>query len=1171
MRFFRTITLALGLIQILLVGGVARAEDPSTLPPMKLAPMAGGPPMRTPNGDASAVKPTSGPAASETPITAGPAATVPSATPTTTTPTTPAAVTGAPVTGAAVTEIKPEVFYIRDKENHLVPVPNFTYDDFVKYYRLKEQLDRPEQKPRYNLQQLAIDGTTTGDRAELTVLLKVLTTDSGWVRVPLRMNKCALRESVEYKGSGDQLMQFDPAGDGYVCWLRGSLRGEHELTLKFLAPLTATSGENRLELQLPRAAASKLTLQVPIAAAVATVAPGAAAPEVTVAKQGSQIATLGLGGDFWVAWRAADRPGAQLSGALEANGQLLVRIDGRSASTDATLTVRSFGAEFDHFQVRLPPGAQLVGRDQSAFGYTLAPSGANSSLVDVKLDRKTAGPVDVRLTTERAYDVTKSNENLDLAGFAVTEAIPHRQWGHLAVAVSGDWQLIWGERTRIRQVDELPEPLKRRDVMAGFEYFGQPSSLMVRVQPRKTRIGVEPAYTYRIRTDRVDLDAKLKYTIRGARLFKLDIDLQGWELDRVTPENLVDLDSISTGPGTALSIPLAQPATGELELSFQAHRSLAGAKGIDLVLPEPAVDVLSPAEVTILAAANVELSPISNRVVGLTRVAGGFRPDLKELGATALYYRAEQPRAEFVADLTARAQAISVDLDNRIALRRHDIEINQTLNYQIRYEPLDHLTFDVPRSAFDERRLKFAVNGESIDPVEVAEQPSAQRRSVQIALPRPVLGPVRVEAHIQLNQESLTTTSSTPIDLPLVVPLDGQVAVNTATVTADPSIRIEQREGPWSVADPMKMDSGAQTGMRLTTSGSVDSIRLAESLDERRIQGTTFIDRAWVQCWLTNNVRQDRAIYNFTSTEDQLRIQLPAGIGLSDTELFLDSKPLNPLAGPNGALAIALSSDAGRREHLLELRYQFDGRGPGGSWLTLETPRFENHVKIRREYLQLVLPADEHLVFAAAGVTPEYDWRWRDYGLGVQRVSLKEQRQLEQWVGLDRGTSAAESTEASDADRRSGEVPARSNRYLFSSAGAEPRFEVLIARRWLILLIGSLIPLSIGMAVMYVAALRQTRIVLAACGAGLLVALIWPEPVLMLAQAAAVGVGLLPVAIWLRWLSIRPTAVAAPTSSGLHSTIDRNSKQLIFGAGHSHPTPSTASISVGTAGQGSNS
>ncbi len=228
------------------------------------------------------------------------------------------------------------------------------------------------------------------------------------------------------------------------------------------------------------------------------------------------------------------------------------------------------GAEFDHFRASKPPGAQLVGGRQT--GYTVAVSGNDASLAEVKLDRKTAGPIDVRLLTERAYDVTKPNETLQLAGFAVAEAIPHRQWGHIAVAVSGDWQLVWGERTRVQQVDELPEPLRRKGVVAGFEYFGQPSALNVRVTQRKTRVGVEPQYVYRVSRDRLDLDARLHYSIRGARLFKLEIDLGDWEIDHVRPDNLVDLNSLAVTDGGVVSLPLVQPASGELDLSLRACR-----------------------------------------------------------------------------------------------------------------------------------------------------------------------------------------------------------------------------------------------------------------------------------------------------------------------------------------------------------------------------------------------------------------------------------------------------------------------------------------------------------------------------------------------------------------------------------------------------------------------
>ena len=111
-------------------------------------------------------------------------------------PDSPSASPGKPTADAAaaspVGEVKPEVFYVRDKDGRLVPVPGFSYEDFIRYYRLKQQFDQPD---RSALQPaaLTITGQTVGDRAELTAVFKVLVTTADWVRVPLRMNKLVLR------------------------------------------------------------------------------------------------------------------------------------------------------------------------------------------------------------------------------------------------------------------------------------------------------------------------------------------------------------------------------------------------------------------------------------------------------------------------------------------------------------------------------------------------------------------------------------------------------------------------------------------------------------------------------------------------------------------------------------------------------------------------------------------------------------------------------------------------------------------------------------------------------------------------------------------------------------------------------------------------------------------
>ena len=672
-----------------------------------------------------------------------------------------------------------------------------------------------------------------------------------------------------------------------------------------------------------------------------------------------------------------------------------MKIDGRSVTSEATLTVRSFGAEFDRFHVQLPPGSQLVGTHQE--GYTLSPAGKDpaAGLVEVRLDRKTTGPVEVRLVTERAFDVTKPDESLELAGFAVTEAIAHRQWGYLAVSVVGDWQLAWTRQTRVRQISELPEPLARKGLAASFEYFGQPSSLIARVTPRRTRLSVDPQYTYTVRSNETELEGTLNYSIHGAKLFELQIEMPGWELDRVRPESVIDADGVSTSSNGVVRLPLVQPTSGELTVGFTAHRARGAAeRAIEWTLPQPRADAVGPAELAVVSTGNIELVPRREKLVGLSQVASGWagatEPEPAEPPPKPLFFRAEHAQAKFVADLAIRPREVIVAIEQHVAVRATDCAMNETLNYQIRYGPLEQLTLELPRDLWKGGNPNFVIGGQSLKPQPLAA-PSAPagRVRVMLPLPRPALGPLRLEVSYTLPHDRLAAAGGVVATLPLLLPLEGRVTSDEAEITALPGIHVEPRGGAWSIAAAPAGRATAEGPLHLVASTPGDTLPLAFTQADERIATATFIDRAWVQTWLTETARQDRVDYLLTSSEEALRISLPVGIVPGAVELSLDGQSLAPVGGPGGTLVVPLPPDAARREHLVELRYLFDARGPHNGRLELRAPRLENHVRIRRTYWQLVLPADENLIVASGRLTPEYDWAWRDDYLGFHRVALE--------------------------------------------------------------------------------------------------------------------------------------------------------------------------------------
>ncbi len=507
----------------------------------------------------------------------------------------------APSTAAAADTLPgegfPKVIYLRDHDGKLQPVLGMPYEQVMELWKHGRQLAQQNEPPPYSIENLQLSGTATGDSAELVAHVKVTVHGDGWVGVPLRFNTSQLREEPEYNGPGEHVLHVDPESLGHVVWIRGPSDQSHEIVLKLLAKVERVGPQSRLEMNVPRAAVSQFQLHVPVENAVAEVSEGSTLDSVRALAGGkTELKVLGLGGDFELSWHAANSQVASLPTILEVTTTQLIRMNGRSINTEAKLSVRSLGSEFDHFQVRLPRGADYIGPSEAGVSLVAVDvSSPGGKLYDVKLDRSTVGPVDVRLVTERVHNAEQDDEMLELAGFEVPGAV--RQWGTVGVQVEGNWQVVWGDSNHVRSVDDavalralsthlgpvepagqgadkLADEVNGGDLVAGFEYFVQPYSLTVRVVTQRTRIRVEPEYTLAIGTDEADLTARLKYTILGAKVRSLAFEFDGWELDSVGPASLVDVDAAMTAPEGSPTIPLLQATGGEVELTLQAHRKL---------------------------------------------------------------------------------------------------------------------------------------------------------------------------------------------------------------------------------------------------------------------------------------------------------------------------------------------------------------------------------------------------------------------------------------------------------------------------------------------------------------------------------------------------------------------------------------------------------------------
>ncbi|MGH7140504.1 MAG: hypothetical protein ACREHD_32620, partial [Pirellulales bacterium] len=569
---------------------------------------------------------------------------------------------------AVVERVEPDILYVRDKNGELVPLLGFTPDDIKKLVELR---DNSAAAPRaaFRLEHLVARAEAVGSYATVSLEISIVVSDAGWVRVPLRLGNLVLSELPKTSGSGEQLVDFDPETREYVAWFRGKAAEPRQLSLRGLVTLDSDNGQTRFKLNAPRAALSELELTTRSPNAVGQVVSGGLLTDTQHTPSATLFRASGLANDFLLTWREADAARGPSATALSVKGQIVSTIDGGGVDTEASLEVSAFGREFNRFQVRLPHGAALVPAEAPDYTVTEVASEAQSQrkLVEVRLKAKTTAPVSIKLTTNQQHDVTGEG-TFDLGGFDCLGAV--RQSGYLAVRVEGDWQVTFVRRQGVLQIDNLPAEMKSDAVVARFFYFGQPFSLPVRVTSRQTRTSVEPRFVVQVSPHQLQLDAGLKYYITGAKGFSLSLDLNDWQLDvaRLEPKSLINLDALVVKGNLAL-ITLKQATTGELELKFRATKRLPPeASAFDFRLPRLSADTSAAAELAVLAADNVVLSPRSEEMSGLTSWTPETPIELPAHRQTPWFYRSDVPDPRFAANFQVASRRLATRVEARVAL-----------------------------------------------------------------------------------------------------------------------------------------------------------------------------------------------------------------------------------------------------------------------------------------------------------------------------------------------------------------------------------------------------------------------------------------------------------------------------------------------------------------------
>jgi hypothetical protein len=535
---------------------------------------------------------------------------------------------------------------------------------------------------------------------------------------------------------------------------------------------------------------------------------------------------------------------------------------------------------------------------------------------------------------------------------------------------------------------------------------------------------------------------------------------------------------------------------------------------------------------------NIKLATRTDQLVALNAQRAPATLALPTRHQDALIFRAERANAKYVAGLAVHPQKIAVQVANTAVIGHNGVDVEQRFDYQVHFEPVERLNFTLPAGVAALDGLEIYVNDDRIQPeLTTAESQGDQGGQIQLELAAPRIGPVQVVSRFHLPLDVLRPASTLTLDIPLLMPLQGEFAGNTLDVECSAGLTAELRGSNWKLITAAKP---GDTELRLAAATAASSVPLSVVVQERTAAGVTVVERGWIQTWLADRSRQERAVFRIHSTEPRISLGLPPEVDASALEALLDSRPIRPILHNGSTVVVALPS--GRGVHTLELRYPYTNI-TGNSSVALRVPDFGDGVPLRRLFWQLIVPRNQHLLTSSSNLTPEFRWTWQ--GLHWSRANVLDQVDLEDW------TQTLHETEA----------PQAMNVYLFSIIGDNSTLTAQVARRSTIVFVASSIALAIVLLALYATPVRRPRS-LVAIGAGLgVLALAYPEPAIVLAQAALLGVGLAVVAAVLHRVLPHDTrgddlSRLATNSIAEHSSTD------VFRPAPSESPSSTASVTL---------
>lgn len=545
-------------------------------------------------------------------------------------------------------------------------------------------------------------GRIEGESLILDAKVTVESFKKGWVLLPLVAKKAPGIGEAE---TGKAVLRS--RSDGADVLLPD--KGVYELTMKIYAPIQRSRGQSRVTLNLPRAAVSRLTLNVPEEGLEFSLNPAAAFTTQMTSGQTQFSCFFGSGEQQEIAWGAGQAV-TQMQPLMLANTKMTTKIGVSSVTTEADIAFRILRAPVSELKITLPYLQEVLGVTGSGIKEwkLIEPAAIAGNLEQLK---KTLVIIPEKPLRDD-YTLKLQLESL-VAQLPAEISVPEIEivgasQANGEVTLSGESQIDFTPKT-------LTSVTRSQTATSGstFRLLRQPYKLTLDVTEAKSQVEVTSASRIEIMRDSTRLETFFDYQVRRVGLFDLRVAVPvGLTITDVQGADIAEWKLDVTGAIPMLQVKLNQQKVGAFQWSLVGRQPRA-------LLADVTLPVIAPQGVT--RHESVIGVAVHSSLEANTRELGDFQQEdvvalpanLRQVSAqatssaleTSLAFRYRDAAKPAVLALKSRSSQVSVEVLTWVEVREQSTRHTWTLAFEVAYAATDRFVLAVPKAVADDIRF----------------------------------------------------------------------------------------------------------------------------------------------------------------------------------------------------------------------------------------------------------------------------------------------------------------------------------------------------------------------------------------------------------------------------------------------------------------------------------